>query len=95
MTHTPPIPAGNQSPYPLQEPPHKPAASAPPSDDARVAKTPEKPAASERFSTPQVPTLVGIAAGIGLAAIAGGLFYAFRDQAPKKRKKRKAPKHEA
>ncbi len=86
MSHTPPIPAGNQSPYPLQEPPHKPAAAAPSSDDPRVAKTPEK------RTNLETPTLIGIAAGIGLAAIAGGLFYAFRSPPPKRSKKRKTAK---
>ena len=86
MTHTPPIPAGNQSPYPLQEPPHaktSDAPSAPPPGDKRIAKTPEPQAVS-------VPTVIALAAGVGLAAIAGGLFYAFSGDKSPKRKKRKA-----
>ena len=86
MTHAPPIPAGNQSPYPLQELPHKAAAvaAAPAPGDPRIAKTPE-PATGSR------PTLLAIAAGIGLAAIGGGLFYALGGKKPKP-KKRKAAK---
>ncbi|WP_374944355.1 hypothetical protein [Sphingomonas sp.] len=88
MTHTPPIPAGNQSPYPLHEPPHA-KHDAPPPGDPHVARKPEP-------ATVSVPTVIGIAAGIGLAAIAGGLFYAFGTSAkPKPRKKRKAAKQEA
>ena len=85
MSHTPPIPAGNQSPYPLQEPPHKASAATSPPANVPVAKTPEPLAAS-------VPTLVAVAAGIGLAAIAGGLFYAFGGAEKPKRKKRKGSK---
>ena len=89
MTHTPPIPAANQSPYPLHEAPHVKTPDAPPPGDARVARTPEPAAIS-------VPTALGIAAGVGLAAIAGGLFWAFSgENKPKRRKKRKAAKQEA
>lgn len=85
MTHAPPIPAGNQSPYPLQEPPHKHAVDSGPPPGAKVARTPE------RQSVP-VPTVIALAAGVGLAAIAGGLFYAFSGGKKPKGKKRKPAK---
>lgn len=86
MTHAPPIPAGNQSPYPLHEPPHLVKHDAPPPGDPRVVRTPEP-------ATISVPTAIGIAAGVGLAAIAGGLFWAFGGKAkPRPRKKRKSAK---
>lgn len=89
MTHTPPIPAGNQSPYPLHEPPHRVKHETPPPGDPRVARTPDP-------ATISVPTAIGIADGIGLAAIAGGLFWAFSGKAkPKPRRKKKPVKHEA
>jgi hypothetical protein len=84
MTHTPPIPAGNQSPYPLQEPPH--AKPSGPPEGAKIARTPEPQAVS-------VPTVIALAAGVGLAAVAGGLFWAFGGSAkPKKRGKRNGAK---
>lgn len=85
MTHTPPIPVANQSPYPLQEPPHAKTSDTPPPGDKRVAKARETQAIS-------VPTVIALAAGVGLAAIAGGLFLAFGGSKPKKRRKRKAPR---
>lgn len=86
MTHTPPVPAGNQSPYPLQEPKHdKPSG---PPEGAKVARTPEPQAVS-------VPSVIALAAGVGLAAVAGGLFYALSGGKAKKRKGRKARKSKA
>jgi hypothetical protein len=84
MTHTPPVPAGNQSPYPLHEAPHKHASPTPPVDDRHVARTPEA-------RTLSAPTLVALAAGVA-AAVAGGLFYALGSDKPKKRRKRRASK---
>ena len=49
------------------------------------------PAFLARPEAPQaisVPTAIAVAAGVGLAAIAGGLFYALSGGKPKKRKKR-------
>ncbi len=84
MTHTPPIPVGNQSPYPLHEPPHKPANDGPP-PGASVARTAEPQAVS-------VPTVIALAAGVGLAAVAGGVFYALSGGKKPKRRKRKSPR---
>lgn len=64
MTHTPPVPAANQSPYPLREPPHPPTPPLPP-----VAK--RAPQAGG-----QAPWLA--LAGAGLIAIVGGVLLARR-----------------
>lgn len=58
MTHAPPVPAANQSPYPLQEPPHPPA---PP-------RAPEPPKVQAgRSPAPWLALL-----GAGVIAIVGG-----------------------
>lgn len=80
MTHSPPIPAGNQSPYPIQEPPHVDRA------------TREKPAATP--SRPPISLGTALAIGTG-AVIAGAAAFLFlRDTKPKKkpavRKRRKS-----
>ncbi|QNA85220.1 hypothetical protein G4G27_15345 [Sphingomonas sp. So64.6b] len=65
MTHSPPIPPHNQSPYPLQEPPHE-----------HHEPLPEAAAAEE---TPAISTRalgIGAVVGIGSAAIVAGLLYA-------------------
>jgi uncharacterized protein (DUF952 family) len=92
MTHTPPVPAGNQSPYPLQTPPHVHTPDAPAPGDPRIAKTP----APAPAPTAQHYGAIALAAGLGLAALAGGLFVALRERPkpkpkakPKKRKPRK------
>lgn len=93
MTHTPPVPAGNQSPYPLQTPPlHAAKSDAPPPGDPRIVSTPK----SVTTAAPG-PGIIAVAAGLGLAALAGGLFVAFRGRpvpkpAPKPRAKRKPRK---
>ncbi|MGY4397222.1 hypothetical protein ACVWZA_002416 [Sphingomonas sp. UYAg733] len=70
MTHTPPVPPQNQSPYPLHEPPHEhhaplPEKSAANDDDGEAA-----PAISAKALG------IGAAVGIGSAAIVAGLLYA-------------------
>ena len=72
MTHSPPIPAGNQSPYPIQEPPHQHAPVLPP-----VERHEDVPALS-------TGTVIGAAvvAGIGAAAAAAAYFLSVR-KAPK------------
>lgn len=89
MSHQPPVPAGNQSPYPLHEAPHK-HDGAPPAG-AAVAKTPESAPASP---TAKLPTLsngmIGALAAVGLAALAAAGAWAFAQRADtgKRRKKR-------
>ncbi len=85
MSHTPPVPADNQSPYPLQTPPKPHDDHAPPPGDPRVATTPP-PARSNTIGI----IAVGAGLGLGLAAIAGGLFMTFRDTPKRKRPKGKA-----
>ncbi len=68
MTHSPHIPSGNTSPYPLQEPPH-------PQRDAALAALPV--VANDRTPAPRNTGMllgIGAAAGAGLA-LAGGLYY--------------------
>ncbi len=77
MTHTPPIPPKNQSPYPRQEPPHE-----------HHAPLPEKSAANddERDDGPVISAKalgIGAAVGIGSAAIVAGLLYARSGDKPK------------
>ena len=79
MTHTPPIPAGNQSPYPLQEPKH---------DHA-----PTPPVARRESPTPALGSgaIIGAAvvAGIGAAAVAAAYFFSIRKSATSARKSRR------
>ena len=60
-SHTPPVPKDNQSPYPIHEPPHPHAPSAP--TDRPVAKTPDKHDHNRSLA-------IGAAIGIGAAALA-------------------------
>jgi hypothetical protein len=93
MSHQPPVPAGNQSPYPLHEAPHK-HDDAPPAG-AAVAKTPER----KRDSlTANLPTLsngvIGALAAVGLTALAAAGAWAFthRSDTGKRKNKNKTRK---
>jgi hypothetical protein len=81
MSHEPPVPPGNQSPYPIQEPPHPPAEPKVepvtiPSVATPVRHTPApaptaKPASAEtRSKTRRLPlgTIASAAAGAGALA---------------------------
>lgn len=83
MSHEPPVPPGNQSPFPIQEPPHPPAvpevvppivAVAPPAPkpEARpdpAPRPPSKPAPIEaRVRRLKPGRIVGAAAGAGAVA---------------------------
>ena len=59
MTRTPPIPAGNSSPYPLHEPPH---------DHVRLAVRKEVALAGGPARPSATVMLIGIAVAIGAAA---------------------------
>lgn len=81
MTNTPPVPPANQSPYPIQEPPHPPA----------------PPRATDEWAEPtsrgwSLGKIVGAAAGVGAIAIgvAAVLFPRDSAPAPKKKKNRKS-----
>lgn len=62
MSHTPPVPAGNTSPYPLREAPHP--------HDSGTARSaaPVAPARSDR--APSSPNLLTIGALVGFGAAA-------------------------
>lgn len=89
MTHTPPIPAGNTSPYPLHEPPHV-RPTLPP-----VAARDAADADAGNGAGGETKTLLGIGAALvlGVGATVAALWFAGRgNKAPvAKRGRRKAP----
>jgi hypothetical protein len=71
MSKKPPIPAQNQSPYPIEEPPHDQAP-----DNETVAIVREMAAAKQRRVGPTSRQLgIGAAVGVGSAAIVAGLLF--------------------
>ncbi|MGN6817732.1 MAG: hypothetical protein ACTHJR_03575 [Sphingomonas sp.] len=60
MTHEPPVPPDNQSPYPIAEPPHEHPAPLPPVIPS-----------AERADPPRALLIGGAIAAAGLAAIGG------------------------
>ena len=84
MTHSPPVPAGNVSPYPLQEAPHVHAAPPPVAADAD----------DDDARDDHTNTLLGVGAAVvlGVGATVAALWFAARKPvpAPVKRRKRKA-----
>lgn len=86
MNHEPPVPEANQSPYPIAEPPHNAAAALPPvretsktNDDGLVDRG----------------ALIGIAAAVGLTALAIGGWLLQRDSRKPVRRRAKAPRSKA
>ena len=77
MTHAPPVPAGNQSPYPLQVP-----------SPAKVmeSRAPDTPATIDR---PKTVPLVAALFGIGIAAAAALAFARRQPVKPKRAKSKK------
>ena len=78
MTHAPPVPAGNQSPYPIAEPPH--AKSAAPASDASAGKD-DGAGSTVTDIVARLPSVEPRTAYIGAiavvaAGVVGGLFYA-------------------
>ena len=59
MSHEPPVPSGNQSPYPIQEPPHAPQPPAAP--PVPVAAPDPVPPAIVAATTPLAPAPVTVA----------------------------------
>ena len=102
MSHTPPVPAGNQSPYPLQEPPHK--YDAEPPAGAPVAKTPDR---GKKADKPDKPGkrgkdaalsrgVIGALAAAGVAAFAAAGTWAYVSRSHEtggKKRKGKRAKH--
>ena len=85
-SHTPPVPKDNQSPYPIHEPPHPHAASAP--TDRRVAKTSDKHDGNRSLA-------IGAAIGIGAAALALAAGVFMLEERGKSKGKKPKPGHKA
>ncbi|MFS0772882.1 hypothetical protein [Sphingomonas sp. 1P08PE] len=79
MTHSPPVPPGNQSPFPRAEPPH-------PHHDAPSAAV--RPAHDDDDADEHSNNLLTIAivAGVGAIAAIAGTFLLRGDRKPKRRK---------
>lgn len=90
MSHQPPVPEANQSPYPLQEPPHLHAQTASEADDEGAAdRSPANGHLADLLE--DLPELsgrtivaVGGAIALGVAATVGALLFARRS--PRKAK---------
>ena len=85
MSHQPPVPAANQSPYPLQEPPHAAAGTSAPAATS--------PAATSERAFDTTPAVIGALATIGAVAVAAvgyWAFGAFGRKQPAKRGRRRA-----
>lgn len=83
MSHEPPIPAGNQSPFPLKEAPHHHAGPPP---GAEVVRTPDPSPAIAKGA------LIGglVAAGVAVLAAVGAWAYATEPKNKRKKRKGKA-----
>lgn len=75
MSHSPPVPQGNQSPYPLAEPPH--ASTADTSSGAQLPMVIHQPEEKPARTGPLPLAAIGAAAGVAVA-LAGGLFLGLR-----------------
>lgn len=73
MSHTPPVPPGNQSPFPIQEPPHAPAGP-----EVTVATAPVKAQADP--ARPAAPATTASDTSADRAGAAGGQQPAASDQ---------------
>ncbi len=81
MTHAPPVPADNQSPYPIAEPPHARAPAAKPDDSGTSGGAP----ADRPHTLPPAIGPIGILAAVLAAGSVAGLLYAFgRNGTPKR-----------
>lgn len=98
MTHTPPVPPGNQSPFPIQEPPHTPTASATAGSatSSSKASTPTPNSSSSKGDEWAEPgkrrwslgKIIGATAGVGAIAIGVAAVLFPRDTAPEPKKKK-------
>lgn len=78
MSHEPPVPAANRSPYPIVEPPHDHQATTPAEDKAKA------PAPAEIGSGTIIR--LGAAVALGVGATVAALLFARRSPAPAKPK---------
>ncbi|MBJ6123308.1 hypothetical protein [Sphingomonas mollis] len=97
MSHSPTVPAGNQSPYPIAEPPH--AKSAAPAADASSGKDDGTVSSTVTDIVARLPSVEPRTAYIGAiavvaAGVVGGLFYALtgRKKAPAKPAPKSSPR---
>ena len=73
MTHKPPVPDDNQSPYPIEEAPHDGSRT-----EGETLKALKEAQAAKQREKSISPTAIGFGAavGIGSAALLGALLYA-------------------
>lgn len=89
MTHTPPVPPGNQSPYPLQEPPHDASSAAPADVIPKSGDSQDLPAVSGTALG------IGLAIGLGSAALLAAWFFSGEKKAKPQRRAAAARKPRA
>ncbi len=82
MSHTPPVPEGNTSPYPLKEPPH--ADHQPTAKPRRSDSSDDGDGAGQNLMFP-----LGAALAFGAAALAAALYLASDRQDSQRKRKRK------
>ena len=82
MPHTPPVPAGNASPFPLHEPAHDKAAA---NDKLALAKR-ANARMRKRAAAHRMPLVLAAAAGIGATALAATAYFVFAGSADDQRR---------
>ena len=70
MSKKPPVPAANQSPYPIEEPPHEHV-----EENETVAAVREMKEAKARWQPDATQLGVGAAIGVGSAAVVAALLF--------------------
>ena len=93
MTHSPPVPPGNTSPYPIHEPPH-PTTTAPAAKASKSADLSKSSKLSDADGPGKwsVGKIVGAVAGVGAVAIGVAAVLFPREAEAKNKPKRKKPK---
>lgn len=71
MSKKPPVPEDQVSPYPIEEPPHEPAAG----EGEAMAVARELAAARKRWSPSRRQIEIGAAIGVGSAAVVAAMLY--------------------
>ena len=88
MTHSPPVPPGNQSPYPLQTAPHEPSSDTQNDVTTKHVEHQDEPIVSGTALG------IGLAIGLGSAALLAAWFFSGEDKSkakPAARKPRAKP----